>query len=279
MASSDKLPEPSFSVALLTFVLQRHHIIILEDWIDFMKGAVVELVVHLGEDKEIEVGLKKLCEIRGIRLVNLGTVTVFEATENERELMQSQFDLVSTERACIVRLDTLPFCIEGVDWLADAIKIQFQSDAVFITGSTLPFRNDRIIASKKFRLTQRISNCFLIIDVDFWRKFQQGRIDSDKKYGRFAVEGAVEDFLEDNNLWGLRLLNSNDVRVFHCQEWGPRLIYVREQFRRGRALHPFLEGFQDDYMGADARYYMQPNSSFLRKIRISFGAWRRSLFS
>jgi hypothetical protein len=278
MVALEKSPESQSSMALLTFVLQEHHIVVLEDWIDFLKGAVVELIVHVGADKKIELGLNDLCKTHRIRLTVLGEATVLETTENEKELMHCQFDMVTVEKACIVRLDTLPYCMEGIDWLSDAINLQRQNDAKFITGSTLPFRADKMTDNDDFRLTQRISNCFLIIEVNLWRKFQQGGSDSINKYGRFTVEGAVEDFAVDNNQWGLRLINSNDVRVFHCQEWGTRLMQVREHFRNGRRIRPFLKGFQDDYMGMHARYYMQPRISLLRRIRIYLGAWRRSLF-
>ena len=278
MVTLEKLSEPPSSIALLTFVLQAHHIVVLEDWIDFLKGAVVELIVHVGVDKKIETTLSELCKTRGIRLIILGEATVLETTHHEKELMHCQFDMVTVEKACIVRLDTLPYCVEGIDWLNAAIKLQREKDAKFITGSTLPFRADRTTENKYFRLTQRISNCFLIIEVDLWRKFQQGGVDSSNKYGRFTVEGAVEDFAADHNQWGLRLINCRDVRVFHCQEWGARLIQVREHFRNGRRLGPYFKGFQDDFMGMHARYYMQPRIPILRRIRISVGAWRRLLF-
>ncbi|MDF3854478.1 hypothetical protein ACDP63_12285 [Paracoccus sp. P2] len=278
MLMSDKAPYIP-SIALLTFVLEEHHCVILEDWIAFFDHPIAELVVHFGGDPGIAARVRQLCEAHGIRLHDMGMTTPQETTEAEQQLLAEQFDAVTADLGCVVRLDTIPYRAGQKAWQDAALGLMKETGACFITGSTLPYRADRPTTRPGFMLTQSISNCFLIIRPEIWKMLQAGTKESESKYGRFLVEGAAEDYVAENDLWGLRLVNRDDIRVFHCQEWGLRLLRVRDSFRKGHGISSFLKGYQDDYLYENARYYMQRRESALRRARIFLGYWRRRLFS
>ncbi|WP_097068660.1 hypothetical protein [Rhodobacter maris] len=73
----------------------------------------------------------------------------------------------------------------------------------------------------------------------------------------------------------MRLLNRPDWRVFHCQEWGPRLLEVRSAFRAGRKIARYLRGYQEQLPRGD--YYLLPRPPLHRRLRILLGKWRRKL--
>lgn len=267
-------------VDLLTFVLRAHHVPLVADWFDFMDTPPRALVVHVGEDPAIVRGLHELCESHGIRMINLGEVTVADTTEREDVLLAEQMGAVESGGiACVVRLDTLPYRSSGVLWQENALKRMTETGALFVTGATRPYRADRPAADVRLLMTQRISNCFLIIAPDVWRRLQDGVPESASRYGRFVVEGAAEDYLSAHDLWGLRLLNNHDLRIFHCQEWSARIFEVRKAFRSGINVDRFLKGVQDDYLGPNSSYYMEVPAPLLRRARIAVGAWRRRVTS
>lgn len=262
-------------ISLLTFVLQAHHCTILEDWITFFDHPIAGLVVHVGAGPEIRTELETLAQRYNMSLCILGEVTPRETTNNERDLLAAQLAEVHEGYGCVVRLDTIPYRTPGLLW-EDAAFAQMEAHgARFITGSTQPFSRDRTTADVAYGLTQRISNCFLIITPDAWLGLQTGTERSEGRHGRFLVEGAPEDYLKKNDVWGLRLINRPDWRVFHCQEWGPRLLEVRSAFRAGRKIAPFMRGYQDKL--PQRFYYMYPQPSTLRRLRVLMGRWRRKL--
>ena len=266
------------TVALLTFVLQAHHCVILEDWVNFFDYPIDELIVHVGSDEQALPRIQEICKKHNIALRNLGVTTARETTDDEAILLAAQFDATTSDFACVIRLDTLPFRQEGLRWQDEAIEQMQASGAAFLTGSTLPYRADRPLHDQRYRMTQRVSNCFMMIRPQVWRDLQVGEEAAKAQYGRFFVEGVVEDNLVKEDLWGIRILNSPAFRIFHCQEWGPRLIFVRDTFQKGKNIKPYLKGFQDDYFGANTRNYMERKPPIVKRVRIFLGRWRRHLF-
>jgi hypothetical protein len=265
------------SIALLTFVLQPHHVAVVEDWIDFFDHGLAELIVHVGADPGIVESLELLCSRRKLALQVLGTVTAKETTADELSLLYLQFAAVRSDLACMVRLDTLPYRRPGLRWQDDALAAMRKIDAPFVTGAAKPFRADVALPDPRFLRTQRVSNCFIILSPAFWRTGQGDRTDAEQRFGRFSSEGSIEDYLVATNTWGLRCVNSRDFRVFHCQEWGPRLLKVRQAFKAGHRISPFLRGYQDDVMGARETFYLHPRPPLIKRLRIWLGAQRRKL--
>lgn len=266
------------SVTLMTFVLQKHHCTILEDWINFFDHRVASLIVHTGPDEAITSYLQRLCNTYGIELQHLGITTPQETTYSEHELLATQFAAVKTDLGCVVRLDTIPFRADGISWQDKAFALMQESNACFLTGTTLPYNADIALSDPDYMLTQRVSNCFLIIKPEIWKTLQVGTEGSPSRYGRFFVEGAAEDYLNQRELWGIRLINQRNIRIFHCHEWSMRLLSIRDDFRKGHKIDSFLTGYQDNLQGPNARYYMQRPKPLLKSIRIFLGRWRQKLY-
>ncbi|WP_292295024.1 hypothetical protein, partial [Marivita sp.] len=129
-----------------------------------------------------------------------------------------------------------------------------------------------------FLLTQRVSNGFLIIEPEFWTLAQESNPNSIEKWGRFAPEGCLEDYLKETDQYGIRIINDTDLRVFHVQEWSERLLIVRKAFRKGRGIQSHFQGFQDDRLGSSKRYYMKRGLPLGRRLRIWAGKQRRKIF-
>lgn len=263
--------------SLLTFVLQPAHCVVLRDWMEFFDQPPDRLVVHVGQDPAIADQLRSLASEFGAELVIAGQTDPAQTTENETGLLWQQFDLIGDDLACIVRLDTLPYRQPDLPWQATAMAAMARHGAAFLTGSTLPFRADTTLPETGLMQTQRFSNCFAILPAPVWRKAQQAQQSGADAFGRFGSEAAVELYCAETGAFGLRLLNSPDLRIFHCQEWGPRMAEVRAAFHAGRGIAPFLRGYQDDFMGARARFYMERRPPLSRRVRILLGRWKRNL--
>jgi hypothetical protein len=132
-----------------------------------------------------------------------------------------QFEHVDQEDlACIVKLDTFPFRAPGKAWQDEALLAMRRHGALFITGSTLPYRADLGTTSENILLTQRVSNCFLILSKGVWFRALESSFGNQSDHGRFAPEGDFESYLASTDQYGLRVRNSPDLRIFHCHEWG-----------------------------------------------------------
>ncbi len=178
----------------------------------------------------------------------------------------------------LVKLDTLPYRRPGLLWQDAALAEMQKPNAVFATGSTLPWRADLPTDDPRYALTRDVSNNFMFIDRDDWLRIQDIERETAAKLGRFANERAIDDYCRKNGRYGIRLLNRRDFRVFHTQEWGKRMGFVRWCFRNGVALKTFLDGFQEDRVAPPLhRYYMQPESMPIKAARIAFGLWRRDV--
>nr|WP_314262202.1 hypothetical protein [uncultured Devosia sp.] len=270
------MSQSATEICLLTFVLQEHHCTILEDWLDFFDRPVSKLIVHIGADPEIRKAVEALARKHDIVLVDAGTTTARQTTENELDLLAAQFQHVaSDELACLVKLDTFPFRAPGRAWQDEALLVMQQTKALFITGSTLPYRADLPTTSADLLLTQRVSNCFLIVSKQIWFEALKGAFEAQSDYGRFAPEGDFEAYLAATGHYGLRILNTMDVRIFHCHEWGPEQARIRAAFREGQKVRKYLSGFQDDYAFSSRGLYLQKPLPWLKRVRIALGRWRR----
>jgi len=265
-------------ICLLTFVLQKHHCQILDDWIDFFDHPISKLILHTAADPDVRVAVDALAIRRGIELVHVGTTTAAETTDYELNLLIDQFSHVSeAELACLIKLDTFPFRAPGTAWQDNALLAMQREKALFLTGSTLPYRNDLPTKWENLLLTQRVSNCFLMVSKETWLQALQPMFDTPSEFGRFSSEGDFESYLARTNQFGLRLVNTMAVRVLHCHEWGPRQREIRDAFRRGKGVKKYLAGYQDDYFGPNAKYYMKKPPSLIKRLRIAVGKLRRRL--
>lgn len=263
---------------LLTHVMASEHCRILRDWFEFLDVLPKRVVVIVGESPEIETALRSVCDPVGVGVTIAATCRPEDLKKREPEFVEPQFRVANPGLVMLVKLDTLPYRRPGLRWQAAAVAAMKKHDAVFATGSTLPWRADIATDDPRYALTRDVSNNFLLIDRDSWLRIQNIERETAAELGRFANERAIDDYCRKTWRFGLRLLNRPGFRVFHTQEWGPRMRFVRWCFRNGIALNAFLNGVEDDRVATPThRYYMQPESMPIKAARIAFGRWRRDV--
>lgn len=266
---------PPFS--LLSQVLQDHHIIILEDWLDFLGETPAALVLFTSGDLSLSEKLNDLATSRGCDFVDLGPVDPLVYKKDEMIYLKQQFAASPTDLACIIRLDVLPYRTGHEGWLSAAYGRQMEGGFAFITGTTNAYRADTELDAPIYRATQRVSNNFLMIDKALWAGMIEPDLPDLPDLGRWAVEGNIEHLCEAKGIYGLRVVNMPDLRMLHTQIWDRRLLKLREDSRAGVNVAGYIDGFTDDDVHPWDRYYQWPKDSALRRTRNALGRWRRRL--
>ena len=265
---------PPRSVSLITNVMARGHLAVLGDWIGFLDLPLVELVLALAPDPALEAEVAGFAARRGLGLTITARTTPAELAAAETDHLTAQFRAATGDLAVVVRLDTLPFRSTGNDALHEALA-RLDAERFFITGSTRPFRADRVVDPGRIALTGRVSNNFLVISPQVWLD-SRPRAGAGTGLGRFETEGDLEALCARTGRGGFRLLNRPDWRIFHTQVWDDRLETLRADFRAGRGIAPFLRGHEDDQVFEWERYWGPVPPSALRRWRTTLGALRRA---
>jgi hypothetical protein len=264
-------------ITLITNLLQMPSLPVLVDWIEFLPRPPKTLICYVGGDAEIEAALHGLCDEHGIALILVPTDLTEDIRKSELPVILWQMQNAPEDYVLRVTLDTIPYRTDDADWLSYCIETMEAEHHPFTTGSTRPFRADRPLDRAGFGLTRRVSFNFILMRARFWLDLEARSRHLMEKYDRYYIEGLLEDFCEDTDRWGLRLINIPERRVFHVQVWDSRIDAIRRAFHEGRDLGPHLRGHEDDQNYDWDRYYMWPKPSWLKRARIHFGKWRRSL--
>lgn len=260
--------------SVLTHVMQPRHIIILEDWLDFIDLRPEALIVVVAADPAIRDGLTRLCDARGMELKIAERADPATLKESEPDYLQAQFGLCPSDLAILVKLDTLPFREGHRDWMEQALDVMEDQSALYVTGSTRVYRGDADFGVPGMMRTRMVSNNFLMIAPALWLSLIGAG--SGQAAGRYETEAAIERHCRETGHVGIRLLNRRDWRVFHTQIWDGRMDGLREGFRRGTAIRPHLRGFEDDLRHPWEMYYLSPPPSLSQRMRIALGEMRRS---
>ncbi len=265
------------SFVLITNVMAEAHCVVLQDWFDFLDVLPERLLVFVGKEPAIADRLARICEARDIALEILDTTDTRRVRQDEPAIVMEQFQAAGSGLVMIVRLDTLPFRRTGDPWQTDAIAAMRHHGAIYLTGSTLPYRSDTPTDDPRYMHTRKVSNNFLLMDRDEWLRIQEAQREPALALGRFAQENAVEFHCRDTGDRGIKLVNTPDFRIVHTQEWGPRMRLVRACYRRGIAITPQLTGFQEDWDARRYPFYLQHEAMPIKRARIAFGRWRRDV--
>ncbi len=266
---------------MITNLLQAPSYPVLVDWLDFMPYPPQALVCFCGGNAATKALVRDLCRARGIDFVQPPDDLTEDIRKNELPVLRWQFENVHTSWCIRVSLDTLPYRSDEFDWLSHALDRIEDEELLYMTGSTKRYRADKTAGDDGFLLTQRMSINFVLIRPNDWLKMLDDFVAIQGRFERYNTEGCVEYHCAQNDVWGLRLENLARRRVFHVQEWGERIAMVRDAFRAGRNIAPFMDGYCDDEEPTRpwTRYYMFPRPSVIRRLRIAFGAWRRRIWS
>lgn len=274
-----KPPSPQIAsgicISLLTSVAHERELLILGDWLEFASTPPDRLLLIIEDSDDLQDKLEKFSARYSVPLEVVATASPQEMKDREFYYLYRQFEVAGDDMCLLLKLDTIPYRDGHNTWLTDAIQDMRLNSCLFITGSTLPYREDIALRHPFKYLTQRASNNFMLISAPVWRKIQdQWESELRQKYGRFVVEATIEYHCKVNNAYGLRLQNTESFRVFHTNEWGPRIEKIRANFKAGYKIERYLSGFQDK----DRRYYgMIRKNSCIKEARIQVGKWRRKI--
>jgi len=253
------------SISLLTHVLDAKHLVVLQDWLEFVGREFDELVVIISDCSEIKMALEQLCHEYEATLRIAGTANPTTAEGwNEDAHLTKQFQTAKSDYVLLFKLDTLPYRQEYQDWLDETLAILIAKKAIFITGSTQPFLNDLPLDEDHY-LTQRVSNNFLIIDPKRWLNLQDRYRECTRDRGRFASEARLEICCEETREFGIRRKNKANWRVFHTQLWDNRLISARQKFKNGYKVEDYMRGYQDNLGDPWRSYYLHPVPSLYER--------------
>lgn len=266
---------PTFS--FLIHIMHTRELRVLDDWMAFLNSPPTRLIAVLGEDPALEQEVAGFCDRYGMGLEVVGRATPKTLMVNERHFLRTQFEAAGGDLCGICKLDTIPFRSGSDHWVADVLAAMTREEALFVTGSTLPYRADRLLDGSRYLSTKQFSLNFAFMRGPVWKEIQDRWEVELAHLGRFIPEGAVEHHCQVENLHGLRLVNTSEFRVFHTQEWGDRMDKVRARFKAGSGIDRYLKGCQDDFMGPNEAYYMLPKPPLSKRARVAAGQWRRKL--
>jgi hypothetical protein len=263
---------------LLTHVMDARHLLILDDWLSFLAVPPKGLTLVIGKDVRIREAVESYCRERSLAVDITDTAAPEELKAEETRFLMRQFGAVGQGMCLVLRLDTFPFRIGHEQWLNTAEGYMKEREALFLTGSTRPYRGDVPTGIPYLLLTGRLSNNMLFVEAQTWQMIQNEMARETFRFHRFATEGLFELYCARTGAGGLRRINTSDWRVFHTQAWGDRADTVRSVFRSGgRAVDAFLEGYEDDQLHPWDQYFMYPRPSAVHRAWIRLGRLRRKL--
>ncbi len=265
--------------ALATNLLQPMSLQVLEDWIEFLGRPPATLHCFCGGNPAAKTAIETFCNTHNIALELTPDEVCEDVRASELEVVKWQFSHATEEWCFLVRLDALPFRVGEEDWLDRCIEMIEAKGFMFATGAARVFRADTSIDHPHYMATQRLSNNCILLRPRDWLALEEQHTHLRQTFGRYYTEGFFETYLRESDNWGLRLVNRPDWRVFHVQVWDERMFDVRENFRSGQGVGPFLEGYEDDYTDPWTRWYMFPKTPLSKRLRVKLGRLKRQVFS
>ena len=263
---------------LITTVMDIRHLIILDDWLTFLGVKPQSLVVSVGKSAGTRQALESFSADRNLDLNITAEVELVDLQEGDRQRKLHQFEAVGEGLCMHVTLDAFPFRTAHTNWLAKVVEAMAETNAFFFTGTTKKYRSDTDTLIPDLFKTKRVSESMLLVNSNKFLDVQRDLDAEASQFGRFGSEGLVELHCQRTGEYGLRRLNSHDWRVFHTQIWDERADAVREAFQKGgKAIDPFMNGYQDDDFHPWEKYFMHPRPSAIKLARIELGRIRREI--
>jgi len=270
---------PSFS--LLTKVLDARHLVILQDWLEFVTLRPADLIVYMPDDGNIYRQLDGLAHSAQIAWKPLIGDKSDDLRNNETEILRRMVEQSTSDYLLSVNLDTIPFRtgLSEERWLDEVFELLRTGDFPFLTGCGVRYLADTVAVPGRFLRTRYFSNNFGLILRDFWLNAieRHGPSHVDEAARRFHSEWAVEEELRRLDRDGLRRLDSEYWRVFHVQQWDDRLLKTRELFRRGVGVKRYLNRIHEHYRHPWEYYFNYPKPPLITLLRIRFGELRRGI--
>lgn len=266
---------------LITKVLDPRHIAILRDWLEFLSIPPTELIIYFPNRQDIYNEMSSFYAETQIPWKPCQAQEDEDLKNNETEILLRMINIANSQYILLCNLDTLPYRNGPYEnfWLQEVFsRLQNDNQLVFFSNCGVTFQADELEPSGRYFRTQRFSNNFGLIKRKTWLSIINHRgIDQipNEATRRFHSEWALEEDFRENNLFGLRRLDTVNWRVFHVQQWDDRLFKTRELFRKGVNITHYLNRVYEEVRHNYDFYYNYPNPSLLRQIRVWIGAKRR----
>lgn len=99
---------------------------------------------------------------------------------------------------------------------------------------------------------------------------------------RFETERAVDAYVRKKGLLLRFVADTSERSIFHVNQWGDRLLELRQRYRRREGIEPYLNVPVPEPGGLGEvhpwqRYYGHPKPPLLKRLRIWAGKHRRRL--
>jgi len=264
---------------LIGKLAQYEHLIVLKDWLIFLQQPPQKIVLYSDLDQaKVEQDLKS-SGYTGT-LILMPFVEGDDLKNDETSILEKLVAQCSAEIYVSINLDTLAYTSEK-NWLPEIIDDLMQNKYQFLTGCGIIFKADQPIEGTEYLKTQRFSYNFCIMKKTLWQEIMDEFRDADidESIRRFHCEWAIEQGLLKYNYWGRRRLDSMHWRVFHVQEWGPRMKTVRSNFIAGKGIKSYANKIYENTRHPWEQYYDFPKPNLLKRMRIWLGEKRRRLLS
>ena len=269
---------------LLTKVLDPRHDVILRDWLEFLDVPPQQLVAYVPADRgDIHARLDALTAEFGIPWHAVSQQSGEDLKNEETAILRRMVAQCAGDYLLFINLDTLPFRNPSTEpkWLEEVFgRLEQETDLHFFSGCGLHFRGDVLEAGGRYRRTQRFSNNFGLLRRTFWLtamdRFAVDDLDDETR--RFHSEWALEEMFRQDNLWGLRRVDTLDWRVFHVQQWDDRLLQTRALFKQGRGVHRYLDREHESTVHRWDYHYNSTPPPLVSRARVWLGRHRRRLW-
>ena len=272
------------SYSLLTKVLDPRHVVVLSDWLEFVSYPPAQLVAYVDDNEETRLRLDRLAVTFGVPWVPVRVTPGDDLKHRETKILRRMVDVAAAELVLFTNLDTLPFRSgpENAQWLEEVVRrLKTDPQLAFFSAAGVTFKEDRAEDSGRYLLTQRFSNNCGLIAKETWRRmvdtYDEASLGSLPDVARYHSEWAIEEAVRREKLFGLRMIESLDWRVFHVQQWDERLLRTRDLFRRGVGVSKYLNRVHDETEHPWESHYSYPKPPLWRRLRIRLGRWRRAL--
>jgi hypothetical protein len=275
-------PLPTYS--FLTKVLDARHAVVARDWLTFLTVRPTEMVIFGADDPRIRVELDRLAQEFSIPYQFLPSNPGDDLQLRETAILKRMVEASRCQYVFMCNLDTLPFRRGPNEerWMEEIFeRLEGPGELAFFSACGLRYRDDTLEPSGKYFLTQRFSNNCGLLRRSHWlaaidarpQELLQGEAE------RFHSEWALEEGYRQENRFGLRRKDTLDWRVFHVQRWDETLLKTRDRFLRGADVKRFLNRVVEDNIHPWENIYDHPAPSPIKRLRIRFGKWRRTLLN
>lgn len=262
---------------LIAKLAQYNHLTVLKDWLTFFQQSPQKIVLYSDLDPvQVEQSLEKVGFNGQLILVPFSEGD--DLKNNETGILEKLVEKCQEEIYISVNLDTLAYTSES-NWLPKIIEELRNDEYQFFTGCGLIFESDQPIVGTEYLKTQRFSYNFCIMKKALWQDImnEYRNAEIDESIRKFHCEWAVEQAAKKYGYWGLRRLDSMHWRVFHVQEWGPRMEIVRHNFFAGKGIKSFANKIHENTKHPWEQYYDFPKPNILKLVRIWLGEKRKRL--